>query len=720
MKKKVLAFALVLCMVIAMLPVSVFAAPASERPALVTATAVGELEPAAVEPNAKSYSVKISKTGRGTAELMVDSPAKVGSEVYFLADPDDGYLASIYCEGVDPEDVVYMGAEVYGFIMPSNKVTLKVEFVAAQGEAHPIDVYASSSSAGEYALSRNSAKAYESVLLAVYPNSNSDFLPTELVWAFGADMYYLFEQDGIHYYEIIMGEEDVTILLSYSYLFSHDVNFATFIDNGTVSANVRTAVTGKEVTLYVTPDPGYHMEGIRIETAYGGIELEPTFVKDNQGTLVYTFIMPPCDVKVDADFAADIKNITVNAGSGGTASANVTQAKVGDTVTVTCQPDENYRVYSVTGADGIRDNGDNTYSFTMPARDVTINVAFRTIYNPVTVTVENGLGGSAITNVLEAKAGDTVMLTCTPAEGYRLARITGVKELTDNGDGTYTFIMPDQAADIKVLFLRHDNPFFDVNETQFFYDPVLWAVKESITSGISATEFGPFAVCNRAQVVTFLWRYAGSPEPASTENPFTDVPEGSFYHKAVLWAVENGITNGVSETAFGPDLACNRAQVVTFLWRMMKEPTPTLTENPFTDVPEGSFYHKAVIWALENGITTGATADTFNPDGECQRAQVVTFLYRTAQLPPPPVVYALDARFDAEQGTVTLSHSQAQAGETVTATVIPAEGWQIETVSCLSGAEVTALSDTEYTFVMPEREETVCVTFTAIPAEPEI
>ena len=167
MKKKVLAFALVLCMVIAMLPVSVFAAPASERPALVTATAVGELEPAAVEPNAKSYSVKISKTGRGTAELMVDSPAKVGSEVYFLADPDDGYLASIYCEGVDPEDVVYMGAEVYGFIMPSNKVTLKVEFVAAQGEAHPIDVYASSSSAGEYALSRNSAKAYESVLLAV-------------------------------------------------------------------------------------------------------------------------------------------------------------------------------------------------------------------------------------------------------------------------------------------------------------------------------------------------------------------------------------------------------------------------------------------------------------------------------------------------------------------------------------------------------------------------
>ena len=315
--------------------------------------------------------------------------------------------------------------------------------------------------------------------------------------------------------------------------------------------------------------------------------------------------------------------------------------------------------------------------------------------------------------------GETITLTAIPEEGYRLARITGVKELTDNGDGTYTFTMPDEAVDLQILFLRHENPFFDVNETQFFYESVLWAVEESITSGISATEFGPFAVCNRAQVVTFLWRYAGSPEPMSAENPFTDVPEGSFYHKAVLWAVENGITNGVSETAFGPNLACNRAQVVTFLWRMMKEPTPTLTENPFTDVDPG-WYELPVLWALENGITTGATATAFNPAGQCQRAQVVTFLYRTAQLPPPPAVYALDARFDAEQGTVTLSHSQAQAGEVITATVIPAEGWQIETVSCLSGAEITAVSDTEYTFVMPESEETVCVTFTAIPAEPEI
>ena len=715
MKKKVLAFALVLCMAIAMLPVSVFAAPAGGRGALVGTTAVGELEPAAVEPNAKSYSVKISKTGKGTVELMVDSPAKVGSEVYFLADPDDGYLANIYCEGVDPEDVVYLGAEVYGFVMPSNKVTLKVEFVAAEGSSHSISVYEEGS--GDYELSRTSAKQFESVLLAVRPRYSSGFDPEQHVWISGADGFFLLEQAGVYYYEIFMDSQEVKIFINYNVSATLGVGVGYEGDpfGGTAKADKTGYQVGDLVTVIVSPNPGFRVVGARGTAFAGNMVIDLTPIGNN----CYTFIMPPCSVFVDITFRSELMNVTVNAGPGGTAYTNVTKTKVATSVFLTCVPDENYRVDKITGVEGLEAQGNNVYHFVMPARDVVINVTFKAIYNPVTVTVENGLGGSAITNVLEAKAGDTVNLTCTPAEGYRLARITGVKELTDNGDGTYTFIMPDHAADIRVLFLRHENPFFDVNETQFFYESVLWAVKENITSGISATEFGPFAVCNRAQVVTFLWRYAGSPEPVSAENPFTDVPEGSFYHKAVLWAVENGITKGVSDTAFGPGLACNRAQVVTFLWRMMKEPTPTLTENPFTDVDPG-WYELPVLWALENGITTGATADTFNPAGECQRAQVVTFLYRTAQLPPPPAVYALDARFDAEQGTVTLSHSQAQAGELITATVIPAEGWQIETVSCLSGAEITAVSDTEYTFVMPESEETVCVTFTAISAEPEI
>ena len=716
MKKKALAFALVLCMVLSMLPVSVFAAPVSEAAAPLTANNVGELAPAAIEPNAKSYSVKISKTGKGTAELLVDSPAQVGSEVYFLADPDDGYLAEVYVDGIDPEEVFYLGADMWGFIMPGNKVTLNVEFVAAEGEEHRISL-CSADGGGRSQVTRTRAKAYESVLLAVLPEHAYDFEPTELVWAFGADIYYLFEQDGIHYYEIIMGDEDVTIILCYNVRGAHKIQKDFW--GGKLELERDSAVTNKEVVFSVTPPVGDILDDVEVITDKGGISLDLTYLGEEQGKYTYSFIMPPCSVKVKLLSHTEIWNITVNHNSGGTAFTDYASTAAGKRVMLTVLPDEGYRVESITGIDGLTDNGYGIYTFTMPARDVTINVTFKTIYNPVTVTVETGLGGSAIANVLEAKEGDTVTLTAIPEEGYRVAQITGVKNLTDNGDGTYTFTMPDEAVNIKVLFLRHENPFLDVNETHFFYAPVLWAVENGITSGISAEAFGPFVVCNRAQVVTFLWRYAGSPEPTATENPFIDVQAGSFYEKAVLWAVENGITNGVSSTEFGPGLACNRAQVVTFLWRLMKQPAPATTEHPFTDVVPGSFYESPVLWALENGITTGATATTFNPNGECLRAQVVTFLYRTAQLPPPPVFYALETVFDAQMGTVTLSHTEAQAGETVTVTAQPNEGYQLESVTCASGAEVTQVSETEYTFVMGEATETVTVTFAPVPTEPE-
>ena len=342
----------------------------------------------------------------------------------------------------------------------------------------------------------------------------------------------------------------------------------------------------------------------------------------------------------------------------------------------------------------------------------------RNAVNPITTTVETGLGGYAFTYQDEAKAGDTVALICQPEAGYRVAQITGVDGLVDNGDNSYFFTMPDVPVDIRVLFLRENNPFLDINETQFFYDSVLWAVEQKITNGLDNTHFDPFGICNRAQVVTFLWRYAGSPEPVTTDCTFTDVQKGSWYEKPVLWAVENGITNGISTTEFGADLPCNRAQVVTFLWRYLKQPVPGLTEHPFTDVQAASWYEAPVLWAVENGITNGATPTTFNPDGQCQRAQVVTFLYRTAQLTPAPVYYALHTQFDAEMGNVTLSHTEAMAGETITATVVPNEGYMIESVSCLGGSEVTQVSDGAYTFVMPEGEETFSVTFAPIPAAP--
>lgn len=160
------------------------------------------------------------------------------------------------------------------------------------------------------------------------------------------------------------------------------------------------------------------------------------------------------------------------------------------------------------------------------------------------------------------------------------------------------------------------------------HDPIDWAVVHGVTAGTSATTFSPNAGCTRAQVVTFLWRAAGSPEPTATSNPFKDVAAGAWYYKAVLWASETGVTAGTSATTFSPNQTCTRGQIVTFIWRYEGSPEATTTSNPFTDVPDGTWYTKAVLWASETGVTAGTSASTFSPNATCTRAQVVTFLYR--------------------------------------------------------------------------------------------
>ena len=213
---------------------------------------------------------------------------------------------------------------------------------------------------------------------------------------------------------------------------------------------------------------------------------------------------------------------------------------------------------------------------------------------------------------------------------------------TEEGYTTYTCACGDSYISDKTAPLGHDwhgsecgrcgetrtNPFVDVSEGSFYYDAVLWAVEKGITTGTSATTFDPNGQCQRAAVVTFLWRAAGSPEPTSTVNPFRDVNQGDYFYKAVLWAVENGITTGVSADHFGPYVLCNRGQVVTFLYRAAGSPDTAATANPFQDVKQSDFFYKAVLWAVENGITTGVSEYNFAPDTICNRSQVVTFLYR--------------------------------------------------------------------------------------------
>ena len=170
--------------------------------------------------------------------------------------------------------------------------------------------------------------------------------------------------------------------------------------------------------------------------------------------------------------------------------------------------------------------------------------------------------------------------------------------------------------------------FTDVPTGEWYYDAVYWAVANGVTDGTSDTRVGPERGAPRAEIVSYLWRAAGSPEPETIVNPFADVDEDEYYYEAVLWAVENGITDGVSDTEFDPTGECTRGQMVTFLWRAAGRPEPGALSNPFTDLDAGEYYYDAVLWAVTNGITDGMTDTTFAPDSICSRGQAVTFLYR--------------------------------------------------------------------------------------------
>ena len=184
---------------------------------------------------------------------------------------------------------------------------------------------------------------------------------------------------------------------------------------------------------------------------------------------------------------------------------------------------------------------------------------------------------------------------------------------------------PTQPTDPEITYVL---PFVDVPQDAYYHDPVVWAYTNEITTGKDANHFDPSGECTRAQVVTFLWRAAGKPAPSSGHNPFPDVPNGKYYTDAVLWAVEQGITAGFKDGTFGPNKTCTRAQIVTFLWRFEGQPEPVSMDNPFPDVDVSGYYGKAVLWAVENGITGGFKDGTFGPNKTCKRDQIVTFLYR--------------------------------------------------------------------------------------------
>lgn len=243
--------------------------------------------------------------------------------------------------------------------------------------------------------------------------------------------------------------------------------------------------------------------------------------------------------------------------------------------------------------------------------------------------------GTVTVSPANASKGANVTVTVKPNEGYELGSLA-VKDasgdllpLADLGSGKYSFVMPDGKVSVEAEFVKTAaTSFADVPANAYFADAVKWAVDKGITNGLSDTMFGPYESCTRAQIVTFLWRAAGSPEP-KTASSFADVPASAYYAKAVAWAVENGITNGMTETTFAPNATCTRGQSVTFLYRALKGTASGSTN--FTDVKSDAFYTDAINWAVANNVTNGTSNTTFSPNADCTRAEIVTFLYRAYQ-----------------------------------------------------------------------------------------
>ena len=296
--------------------------------------------------------------------------------------------------------------------------------------------------------------------------------------------------------------------------------------------------------------------------------------------------------------------------------------------------------YTFTGWSGTGLDGENNMTVTIPTGS-TGNRAYTAhwryngsghSYSYYTIKATAGAGGSiSPSGNVSVREGRDQTFTITPDKGYAVANVK-IDGKSIGAVKSYTFENVSRTHTIEVIFMKaNGNPqtgvFVDVATGSYYEDAVDWAVENGITKGTDDTHFSPDGICTRAQAVTFLWRAAGSPEPETRAMPFNDVPVGSYYYDAVLWAVENGITKGTSDTTFSPNMTCTRAQIVAFLWRSEKSPAAG-TANPFADVKSTAYYADAVLWAVKENITKGTTSTTFSPNADCTRAQIVTFLWR--------------------------------------------------------------------------------------------
>ena len=448
---------------------------------------------------------------------------------------------------------------------------------------------------------------------------------------------------------------------------------------GNAVAMPNSAKEGEEIQLTAIPDRGHHFK--EWQATSGNIMI----TNDK-------FTMPAENVTVKAIFEADTYTVGLNANGGtiasgkdvtsytyGTGAALPTTMPAGD-MTITAQWTLNRYTISYNLNNGTATG--NPDSYTVESDAITLNTPTRSGYtftgwsgtgldgeNNMTVTIPTGStgersytahwryngggsggsssypitipgkteNGTVTVSPRSAEKGDTVTITAKPDSGYQLDDLTVTDKngkelkLTDKGNGKYTFTMPASKVEIKATFVKEveTSPFSDVSTSAYYYEAVKWAQEKDITGGIGNGLFGPNQPCTRAQIVTFLWRAAGSPEPKSMSS-FSDVSADSYYAKAVAWAVENGITTGTGDGKFSPDATCTREQAVAFLYRASGSPAVS-GGSAFSDVAANAYYADAVAWAEKNGVTGGIGGGLFGSGNTCTRAQIVTFLYRAYQ-----------------------------------------------------------------------------------------
>ena len=399
--------------------------------------------------------------------------------------------------------------------------------------------------------------------------------------------------------------------------------------NGKASALPAKAVAETEITLTAAPNEGYHFKEWQVVS--GGVT-----IANNK------FTMPSCNVEVKAIFEEDAPpapteyTITFD-GNGGTPSVGsmtTAKQKLSSLPSASRSGSYSFDGWYTEKSGGTKITMDTVFSAntTVYAHWTYTGGGGGWYYSYYTIKATAGAGGSiSPSGNISVREGRDQTFTITPDKGYAVSNVK-IDGKSIGAVKSYTFENVSRTHTIEVIFMKANGTpqtgvFVDVATGSYYEDAVDWAVENGITQGTDDTLFSPDGICTRAQAVTFLWRTAGSPEPETRTMPFTDVPVGSYYYDAVLWAVENGITKGTSDTTFSPNMTCSRAQIITFLWRSEKSPAAG-TANPFADVKSTAYYADAVLWAVKEDITKGTTNTTFSPDADCTRAQIVTFLWR--------------------------------------------------------------------------------------------